>query len=76
MSRRQIVECDRCGTLGDDVTSDRNLWGRAYAATLSGEDRVGTSETPADLCGGCLHDLTRFMAGAGIGSIREEAQSA
>lgn len=62
MSRRQIIECDRCGSVGDEDT-DRGERGRAYAATLNGGDRVGTSETPADLCAGCMADLVLFMTG-------------
>jgi hypothetical protein len=60
MSRRQIIECDRCGSIGDEDT-DRENRGRVYAATLNGRDRVGSSETPADLCGGCMDDLVAWL---------------
>lgn len=63
MSRRQVIECDRCGTIDSDGTPNRSEWGRIYAATLAGTDMVGTSETAADLCGGCLNDLRLFMSG-------------
>jgi hypothetical protein len=75
MSRRQIIECDRCGSIGDEDT-DREDRGRVYAATLTGTDKVGTSESPADLCGGCMHDLWLFMNGgdpAPAGPRRDDA---
>lgn len=69
MSRRQVVDCDRCqGPVPYDSNEHRDFAGRLYAATFAGTDRVGTSTTPADLCGGCLDDLVKFMAGA---SLRE-----
>lgn len=61
MSRRQIIECDRCGSIGDEDT-DREARGRVYAATLTGHDTVGTSAVPADLCGPCMTALVEFMA--------------
>ena len=63
MARREVTECDRCGALTGEGDQDRTTWGRCYAATLSGRDRVGTIETAADLCGGCLDDLVAFMDG-------------
>lgn len=76
MSRRQIIQCDRCGSEAHEDEVDRDTCGRVYAATLSGLDRVGAAERPADLCVGCLHDLARFMAGAAVGSIRKEERRA
>lgn len=61
MTRRTVVDCDRCG---EPVPEADRAAGRAYAATISGVDVVGTSTTPADLCGSCLVLLARFMAGA------------
>lgn len=66
MSRRQVIECDRCGEPIGDGTKDRETAGRAYAATLAGADRVGTSVTPADLCGPCMDDLVQFMGGRSL----------
>lgn len=66
MSRRAIIECDRCGAISSDEMQDRAAWGRVYAATVSGDDKIGTAEEAADLCGGCLADLTGFMANATI----------
>ena len=60
MARRQIIECDRCGAIGDEDT-DRGNRGRVYAATLSGRDCLGTAESPADLCGPCLVDLQGWL---------------
>lgn len=73
MSRHKIeaVECDRCGEAiqfdehGGNST-ERHQWGRVFAATLHNEAKVGTSETAADLCGGCMDDLVRFMAGCSL----------
>lgn len=61
MSRREIIECDRCGSIGDART-DRVSRGLIYAATLSGEDIVGLSDQPADLCAGCMNDLRGFIS--------------
>lgn len=61
--RRTVVECDRCGEGVGDATEDRAKAGRVYAATLDGADRVGTTTTAADLCGGCLDELVQFMMG-------------
>jgi hypothetical protein len=61
MSRRAIVECDRCGCLDSDQTQDRTRWSHAFVATLSGIEKVGTAQVPADLCGGCTDDLLAFM---------------
>ncbi len=62
MSRRQIIECDRCGSIGDEET-DREQRGRVFAATLTGVDRVGNDVVPADLCGPCMDSLVEFMKG-------------
>jgi hypothetical protein len=61
--RRTVVECDRCGDPVPDSTEERTKGGRLYAATFDCTDRVGTSTTPADLCGGCMGDLVLFMSG-------------
>lgn len=61
-----MVECDRCGETVGDSTEERDSAGRLYAATLSCVDRVGTSTTPADLCGPCLTDLVQFMGGRSL----------
>lgn len=62
--RRQVISCDRCdGPVADE---DRAQAGRVYAATLDGTDRVGTSTTASDLCGGCLDDLVIFMSGRAL----------
>lgn len=66
MSRRQVISCDRCGDPVGDSDEEREKAGRAYAATLSGTDRVGTSVTPVDLCGPCLTDLVEFMGGRSL----------
>lgn len=67
MSRRQVIECDRCeGPIPADSTEHRDFAGRVYAATLAGTDRVGTSVTPADLCGSCMDDLVQFMSGRSL----------
>jgi hypothetical protein len=66
VSRREVIECDRCGDPVGDSTEDRENAGRLYAATLSCVDRVGTSVTPADLCGPCLTDLVLFMGGRSL----------
>lgn len=72
MSRHKIeaVECDRCGEVVqfDERGSgeERHKWGRVYAANLHNQDKVGTSVSPADLCGGCLVDLIRFMDGCSL----------
>lgn len=59
--RRPAIWCDRCGEHEHEDSVDREKWGRVYAATLSGTDRIGTSEEAADLCGNCLEDLAGFM---------------
>jgi len=61
MSRRQIIECDRCGAIGDEQT-DRDERGQVYAASLAGKDRLGSAEAPADLCGACMADLQTWFA--------------
>jgi hypothetical protein len=66
MSRRQVIECDRCHDPVGDSAEEREKAGRVYAATLSCVDRVGTSQTPADLCGQCLTDLVQFMGGRSL----------
>lgn len=66
MSRHQVIECDRCGAVGGESNADRAKWGRVYAASLSNVDKVGTSETPADLCGGCMDSLVDFMGGRSL----------
>jgi hypothetical protein len=65
MSREQLIRCDRCGDIVPEA-KERDRTGRAYAATLDGTDRVGTSVTPADLCGQCLDDLVEFMGGRSL----------
>lgn len=66
MSRRQVIECDRCKGPVPDDSEHRDFAGRVYAATLAGTDKVGTSTTAADLCGGCLEDLVVFMTGRAL----------
>lgn len=66
MSRRQVIECDRCRDPVGDGTADREKAGRVYAATLGGVDRVGTSVTPADLCAGCMDGLVQFIGGRSL----------
>jgi hypothetical protein len=61
--KREVVECDRCGNAVGDSSIARATAGQVYAATLDGADRVGTSTTAADLCGGCLDELVVFMTG-------------
>lgn len=61
MSKRKIIECDRCGAIDSDNAVDRSAWAQIYAATLSGTDVVGTMETPADLCGDCGDALKSWM---------------
>lgn len=63
MSRRQVIECDRCGTVRGEDAVDREAWARAYVATFAGQDVVGSSQTPADLRGDCVADLKKFMMG-------------
>lgn len=41
MSKRKIVECDRCGEMGSEHAVDRSAWAQIYAATLDGKDLVG-----------------------------------
>lgn len=67
--RREVVECDRCGGPIPDSNEHRDFAGRLYAATYAGSDRVGTSVTPADLCGGCMDDLVEFMGGRSLARL-------
>jgi ribosomal protein S27E len=66
VSREQLIRCDRCGDVVTESTADRQSAGRLYAATLDGADKVGTSVTPADLCGACMDDLVQFMGGRSL----------
>lgn len=66
MSRRQVIECDRCTGPVPDDGEHRDFAGRVYAATFAGTDRVGTSTTAADLCGACMTDLVDFMRGRSL----------
>jgi hypothetical protein len=66
VSRRQVIECDRCTGPVPDDSEHRDFAGRVYAATFAGSDRVGTSTTAADLCGGCMTDLVAFMGGRAL----------
>lgn len=61
MSRRSIIECDRCGAITGDRERDREVWALGYVATVSGKDLLGSSETPADLCGHCSSELRAFL---------------
>jgi hypothetical protein len=61
MSRREVIECDRCGAIDSDTTRDRDAWGMLYAATVAGDDVVGSAEKPVDLCGECLSELRTFF---------------
>lgn len=61
--RRQLVECDRCEERIEDA---ERTAGRAYVATLAGDDVLGTSEVPADLCARCIAALRRFLADPSI----------
>jgi len=63
MARRQFVECDRCHAIVGEDLQDRNTWSRAYVATISGRDIVGSGEDPADLCDLCTDALRNFMLG-------------
>jgi len=61
MSKRKIIECDRCGEIGSEHAVDRSAWAQIYAASLDGKDLVGTAEVPADLCGDCSAELKVWM---------------
>jgi len=61
MSKRKIIECDRCGGTCSEHAADRSAWSQIYAATLDGKDLVGTAEIAADLCGDCSAELEAWM---------------
>lgn len=75
--RREVVDCDRCGGEVPDSNEHRDFAGRVYAATYAGSDRVGTSVTPLDLCGGCMTDLVEFIGGRSLARLESgKAQTA
>lgn len=61
MSRREIIDCDRCGIISSEAEGDRVAMSRAYVATLAGDDVLGTPDAPADLCSTCTASLKAWI---------------
>lgn len=63
--KREVVTCDRCGEQVElkagTMTREFGEWGRVVAMSNGERPVVGSDEKPADLCGGCLNALERFV---------------